>query len=138
MKTIGDALMATYAGAADALAGAVAMQWSVERHNRRGQGPAQAMRIGISAGDAAFEDGDWFGTPVIEASRLCAVAEGGQILISDLVWALAGSRTDQEIRPVGARELKGFPEAVAVSEVVWSAAVDESAVGRRCRVGWRR
>ena len=108
VKTIGDALMATYAGAADALAGAVAMQWSVERHNRRGQGPTQAMRIGISAGDAAFEDGDWFGTPVIEASRLCAVAEGGQILISDLVWALAGSRTDQEIRPARCARAQGL------------------------------
>ena len=126
VKTIGDALMASYVGAADALAGAVAMQWSVERHNRRGKGPAQAMRVGISTGDAVFEEGDWFGTPVIEASRLCAVAEGGQILISDLVRALAGSRTDQQIRPLDARELKGFPEAVAVSEVVWSAAVDDS------------
>ena len=126
VKTIGDALMATYAGAADALAGAVAMQWSVERLNRRGKGPAQGMRIGISTGDAAFEDGDWFGTPVIEASRLCGVADGGQILVSDLVRVLAGSRTDFETRSVGVRELKGFPEAVAVSEVVWAAAVDES------------
>ena len=72
VKTIGDAVMASYTGAADALAGAVAMQWSVERHNRRAKGPALAMRIGISGGDATFEDGDWFGTPVIEASRLCA------------------------------------------------------------------
>ena len=71
------------------------------------------------------------------------MAEGGQILISDLVWALAGSRTDQEIRPVGARELKGFPEAVAVSEVVWSAAVDGSVLplperlaSRRRRASW--
>ncbi|MEO7573288.1 MAG: AAA family ATPase [Acidimicrobiales bacterium] len=126
VKTIGDALMASYVGAADALAGAVAMQWSVERQNRRGKGPAQAMRIGLSGGDAAFEDGDWFGTPVIEASRLCGVADGGQILVSDLVRVLAGSRTDQEVRSLGVRELKGFPEPVAVSEVVWGAAVDES------------
>ena len=126
VKTIGDAVMASYTGAADALAGAVAMQWSVERHNRRAKGPALAMRIGISAGDATFEDGDWFGTPVIEASRLCRAADGGQILVSDLVRALAGSRTDHEVRSLGARELKGFPEPVAVSEVVWSAAVDGS------------
>ena len=39
VKTIGDAVMASYTGAADALAGAVAMQWAVERHNRRGEGP---------------------------------------------------------------------------------------------------
>ena len=85
VKTIGDALMASYTGAADALAGAVGMQWSVDRHNRREKGPPLAMRIGISAGDATFEDGDWFGTPVIEASRLCGAADGGQILVSDLV-----------------------------------------------------
>ena len=99
------------------------------------------MRIGISAGDATFEDGDWFGTPVIEASRLCGAADGGQILVSDLVRALAGSRTDHEVRSLGARELKGFPEPVAVSEVVWSAAVDTSVLplpgGRRDGVGVR-
>ena len=72
VKTIGDAIMVSYGGAADALAGAVAMQRSVERRNRRSDGPALAMRIGVSAGDATFEDDDWFGTPVIEASRLCA------------------------------------------------------------------
>ena len=126
VKTIGDAVMASYTGAADALAGAAAMQWSVERHNRRAKGPALAMRIGISGGDASFEEGDWFGTPVIEASRLCAAAEGGQILVSDLVRAMAGSRTDHDLRSLGVRELKGLPEPVAVSEVVWSAAFDPS------------
>jgi class 3 adenylate cyclase len=35
------------------------------------------MREGISAGDATFEDGDWFGTRVVEASRLCTAAERG-------------------------------------------------------------
>src|SRR3954454_21609706 len=57
VKTIGDALMVSYPGAADALAGAVAMQRAVERHNRKlGEGRL-AMRVGISAGDASFEDG---------------------------------------------------------------------------------
>ena len=85
VKTIGDAIMASYTSAADALAGSVAMQRSIELRNRRSERPRLSMRVGVSAGDAAFEDGDWFGTPVIEASRLCAVADGGQILISDLV-----------------------------------------------------
>ncbi len=128
VKTIGDAVMASYAGAADALAGAVAMQRSVERHNRRATGPSLAMRVGISAGDATFEDGDWFGTPVIEASRLCAAAESGQILVSDLVQALAGSRTDIDISSLGTRELKGLPEPISVSEVVWSSTADHDVV----------
>jgi len=33
------------------------------------------VRIGIALGDATCEDGDYFGTPVIEASRL--VRDGG-------------------------------------------------------------
>ena len=107
VKTIGDALMVSYPGAADALAGAATMQRAVERHNRKlGEGRI-AMRVGISVGDASFEDGDWFGTPVVEASRLCAAATGGQILVSDLVRVLAGSRTEFELRSVGEARAQG-------------------------------
>ena len=120
VKTIGDALMVSYPGAADALTGAVTMQRAVERHNRRlADGQMIAMRVGISAGDASFEDGDWFGTPVVEAARLCAAAGGGQILASELVRALAGTRTDLELRSLGVLELKGLPDPVAACEVVW-------------------
>lgn len=121
VKTIGDAIMVSYSSAADALNGAIAMQQSIERRNRRFEGPALAMRIGVSVGDATFEDDDWFGTPVIEASRLCAAAEGGQILVSDLVRALAGSRSDAELTPLGERQLKGLPEPILICEVGWTA-----------------
>ncbi len=120
VKSIGDALMVTYTGAADAVAGAAAMQRAVQRHNRRLEHPL-SMRVGVSAGDATLEQGDWFGTPVIEASRLCAAADGGQVLISDIVRALAGSRCAFELRPLGARELKGLPESIEVCEVTWEA-----------------
>nr|NIR40753.1 hypothetical protein [Actinomycetota bacterium]NIT98268.1 hypothetical protein [Actinomycetota bacterium]NIU21898.1 hypothetical protein [Actinomycetota bacterium]NIU70333.1 hypothetical protein [Actinomycetota bacterium]NIV58445.1 hypothetical protein [Actinomycetota bacterium] len=58
VKNIGDALMVSYASAADALDGAVAMQQNVEEQNLTGDGPRLAMRVGMSAGDATFEDGD--------------------------------------------------------------------------------
>ena len=88
VKTIGDAVMVSYKGAADALAGGVAMQRAVERRNRGAEDHRLEMRVGVSAGDATFEDGDWFGTPVVEAARLCSAAAGGQILVSDLVRML--------------------------------------------------
>lgn len=124
VKTIGDAVMVSYKGAADALAGGVAMQRAVDRHNRGNENVHLEMRVGISAGDASFEDGDWFGTPVIEASRLCAAATGTQILVSDLVRALAGSRCEFELRPLGTRELKGLPDPIAICEVDWRLAHD--------------
>src|SRR3954451_12999325 len=124
VKTIGDAIMVTYPSAADALAGAVAMQRSVARRNRRADGQPLAMRVGISAGDATFEDDDWFGTPVVEASRLCHEAAGGQILVSDLVRMLAGSRCEYEVRFLGTRELKGLPDPLAICDVEWRLAHD--------------
>jgi class 3 adenylate cyclase len=126
VKTIGDSLMVSYPSAADALAGAATMQRAVDRHNRKlGEGRI-AMRVGISAGDASCEDGDWFGTPVVESSRLCAAASGGQILVSDIVRVLAGSRAGLELRPVGELDLKGLPAPLAACEVAWQATGGEA------------
>ena len=128
VKTIGDAVMVSYKGAADALAGGVAMQRAVERRNRGLEERRLEMRVGVSAGDATFEDGDWFGTPVVEASRLCGAAAGGQILVSDLVRVLAGSRCEFTVDPLGTRELKGLPEPIAVCDVDWRVPRDATLV----------
>src|SRR5262249_32128277 len=80
VKHVGDGIMATFPGAADAVAAAVAIEQAIDRHNRRdGQHPL-AVRVGISLGDVTWEAQDCFGAPVIEAARLCDVAESGQIL----------------------------------------------------------
>ena len=119
IKGLGDGIMATFSGATDAVAAAVAMQQAINRHNRSGIGPEPvAVRIGISAGDVTFEDSDCFGTPVIEAARLCDVATGGQILTSEMVrWLVRGG--EHRFSPVGPLELKGLPEPVVACEVVW-------------------
>jgi class 3 adenylate cyclase len=82
VKNLGDGIMATFRGASQAVGAAVAIQQAIGRHNRSGAPPLQ-VRIGISAGDVVFEEEDCFGTPVIEAARLCSVATGGQILASE-------------------------------------------------------
>ena len=66
-----------FAGAAEALAAAVAMQHA-PRSTLLGRHEAVSLlglRVGISAGDVTLEDGDCFGAPVVEASRLSAAAE---------------------------------------------------------------
>jgi class 3 adenylate cyclase/tetratricopeptide (TPR) repeat protein len=124
VKTIGDAVMASYGSAADAVEGAVTMQRAVARQGRLDGRPLQ-MRVGLSAGEATFEDEDWFGTPVVEAARLCAAAQGGQILATDVVRVLTGSRTDHELRSIGELEVKGIPQPLSVCEIVWPAIDDE-------------
>src|SRR5206468_329414 len=89
-------------------------------------GAPLAIRIGISAGDVVWEDGDCFGTPVVEASRLCAVANGGQILTSEVVRLLAGSRGGHSFVPLPPVELKGLAAPLPVAEVGWDEHADDA------------
>lgn len=111
VKHLGDGVLATFVGAAEAVAAAIAIQQSVDGHFE--------LRVGVSAGDVTIENDDVFGLPVIEASRLCAHAAGGQILVSDLARMLARGRGGHSFESMGALELKGLPDAVMASEVAW-------------------
>jgi class 3 adenylate cyclase len=75
VKNTGDGLMVVFRHSAlDAVSCAVAMHEAVT--NLDADDPVQ-IYVGISAGEAAQDDGDWFGTPVNEAARLCAAAKPG-------------------------------------------------------------
>ncbi len=77
------------------------------------------MRIGLNAGEPIEEEGDLFGATVILASRLAAMAEGGEILVTDTVRGLcSGKRFLFADR--GEFVAKGFEELVRVYEVRWS------------------
>ena len=119
VKNLGDGLMIVYRGATDAVEGAIAIQRAVAAQAARPGSHALAVRVGLSAGDATNEDDDWFGTPVVEAARLCAAAASGQILATDLLRRMAGSRVVSRFSEVGDVRLKGFPEPVAAVEVLW-------------------
>jgi class 3 adenylate cyclase/tetratricopeptide (TPR) repeat protein len=121
VKTLGDGIMVVFPNPSAALAGAVAMQQSIARHNRQRPGRALAVRVGVSAGEVTCEEDDYFGTPVVEAARLCAAAQGGQILVAELAGRLAANRIGASLEPVGTLTLKGLPEPVAALAVQWQA-----------------
>jgi class 3 adenylate cyclase len=127
VKNLGDGLMAVFSSPSAAVAGAVAMQQAIERDNRRSQNPL-GLRIGLSGGEVTIEDDDYFGDPVVEAARICAICEGGQILTADVVRSMAGRRSSHRFTSRGERELKGLPEPVAVSEVAWEPAASMSGI----------
>jgi class 3 adenylate cyclase/tetratricopeptide (TPR) repeat protein len=127
VKNLGDGLMVAYDGPSAALDGAVAIQQAIFSHNRTAE-VVLAVRVGVAVGEADEEDGDFFGSPVVEAARLCAAADGGQILATDLVRVLAGRHAGHEFVGLGALELKGLPEPVACVEVRWEPAVGEPVV----------
>jgi class 3 adenylate cyclase len=119
VKNLGDGLMVVFPAASAALSCAVAMQQVVHRDNTGADRPL-GLRVGLSSGEASREGDDFFGDPVIEAARLCALAKGGQILASDLVRANAGRRSTHTLTSLGALELKGLPEPIEALEVSWN------------------
>jgi class 3 adenylate cyclase/WD40 repeat protein len=119
VKTQGDGMMVAFQGrVTDAVACAVAWQQGIDVLARRDPSLRLAIRVGVSTGEATSEDDDWFGTPVVEAARLCAVAGTSKILVSEAVRLVADD-AGIEFVPVGKLELKGFPEARAAYEVPW-------------------
>ncbi len=128
VKGMGDGFLATFGSAARAVAAAVGIQQGIDAQRFVEPHVALALRIGIGLGDVTVEEGDVFGTPVIEAARLCAAAEGGQILATSVVEALARSRGGHTFTAVGDLELKGLPDPVATVEIAWERATDDTGV----------
>jgi adenylate cyclase len=78
------------------------------------------VRIGLNAGEPVAEDGDLYGASVNLAARIAAEAEGGQVLVSDVVRQLAAGKTFRFIAR-GERVLRGFESPVPVYEFDWHA-----------------
>lgn len=60
------------------------------------------VRVGIHTGPAVSNAGDWYGATVNVAARLCAVAPGGEVMVSEATRSAASGLRDVEW---GAREL---------------------------------
>ena len=116
VKSVGDGVMATFDSALAGLDAASALHHVAARLSfSSGIGH---LRIGVSSGDMVREGDDWMGAAAIEASRLSAAAEGGAILVADVTERLCRGRSSHELRPVGARVLRGFETAIEVFELI--------------------
>ncbi|MCW2544516.1 MAG: hypothetical protein JWM40_2068 [Frankiales bacterium] len=119
VKGLGDGVMATFGSASDGVDAAIAIQQAIHRHNTTSTGERLSLRVGLSTGDVVWEDDDCFGAAVIEASRICGAAEGDQVIATDVVRLLS-RQGGQAFRPIGELLLKGLPDPVPATEVLWT------------------
>ena len=120
VKTLGDGFLVVFESAGAAVASAVDVQRAIDRQTGRGA-TALGLRVGVGAGDVGWEDGDVFGTPVVEAQRLCAAAAAGEILVADTVRLLAGSSLEAPVEDAGELALRGLERPVRAWRVRWAA-----------------
>jgi class 3 adenylate cyclase/CHAT domain-containing protein/Tfp pilus assembly protein PilF len=118
LKTIGDAIMASFAEPAWAVQAAMAMQRALRDYNRDREASEQIhIRIGINSGRALVEPHDVFGDVVNAAARVESCALPDQILISEATYR----RLPETIpsRSVGVKEVKGKSAPIELYEVLW-------------------
>ena len=117
VKTLGDGFMASFSSATQGLECSIALQQAFAEHNETAEEPIN-IRIGLNAGEPIAEDEDLFGTAVNLAARIAAKAEGGEILVADVVRQLVAGK-EFLFNDHGDTELRGFEDPVRVYEVRW-------------------
>jgi class 3 adenylate cyclase len=110
VKSVGDGFMIAFEDLRQALSCATAIQRVISDST-----PQIKVRIGVHAGRAIREGGDFFGTTVNLASRIADAARGGEILVSPALTEI--DCPFDEPREVA---LKGFTGTQKVHPLVWA------------------
>ncbi len=118
IKHTGDGIMASFTSPSRAIECAVSIQRAVAAYTEQHPEMPLQVRVGLNVGEPVAEEEDLFGTAVQLARRICDEAEGGQILVSDVVRQLVAGKGFQ----LAVRDevvLKGFEDPVLLHEVRW-------------------
>src|SRR5437660_2711450 len=113
----GDGFFVVFDSARDATDCAIAIQRRLDVQ-RRTHGYAPEIRIGIHVGDVSSSESSIRGAAVHRASRLCAAARPGSILVSREALEAGGLKATA----LQKFELKGIREPVEAAELRWEAA----------------
>lgn len=124
VKTMGDGVLAWFGAASAGVEAAVQIQSQLANHERYSD---VYVRIGLSAGEPIAESDDLYGTTVNQAARIMSMAQGGEILVSDLVRGLLQGRRYQ-FEDRGTHQLRGFRESVQIFSVDWQSASGASTI----------
>jgi class 3 adenylate cyclase len=109
-NTAGDAVMAEFASAVDAVRCAIDLQESLRARNLGYPASRQmSFRIGISIGDVVERDGDLLGDGVNVAARLQGLADPGGLCVSRTVYEQVGSKLTVKFIDIGEQQVKNLP-----------------------------
>lgn len=137
IKTEGDSFYVVFDSVSSAVRCGLAIVTSA-------QAEAEPIRVGVGihAGETIEADGEYVGSPINIAARICAQAGPGEVLVSETVRALTTTVLPVRFKSRGHRQLKGIAEPIelfAVTEAAagttgWSSP-PRRRLSRRARIG---
>jgi len=112
-NTAGDAVLAEFSSAVEAVRCAIDIQESLRTRNLA-YPPSRQMsfRIGITVGDVVERDGDLLGDGVNIAARLEGIAPVGGICISRTVHEQVANKLSVQFSDIGEQQVKNIPTPV--------------------------
>ena len=114
----GDALVAEFARASDAVSASLAFQATNATHNDRLSDDLKpVLRIGIAMGEVVIADNTVTGEGVVLAQRLEQLAEQGGLCIQGAAYETLPKRLPFEYENLGEQQLKGFGDPVKIYAV---------------------
>jgi TolB-like protein len=118
----GDALVAEYERASDAVAAALAFQQSNTAHNAKLDDDIKPeLRIGIALGEVVIADNTITGAGVVLAQRLEQLADTGGVVVQGSIAETVPGRMPFAFHSLGEQQLKGFEQAVRAFAVTLEA-----------------
>ncbi len=118
VETDGDALLAVFADAADALAACLDAQCELAGPRWRGAVRVRA-RMGVHTGEANPVGTGYVALAVHQVARICAGAHGEQVVVSGATAGAVGNRLPPgaELAVLGSFRLRGFPAPVQLAQL---------------------
>jgi len=120
IKRMGDGWIVEFANVSEAVTCAIEIQKRLRDHE------IVKLRIGVHIGDVTFQEDDIYGDGLNIAARLEALAQPGQVLISDTVHHSLDSKAIEQFAGGETVELKNVTRPVGVWR--WPAASDADAI----------
>jgi class 3 adenylate cyclase len=142
----GDEALAVFDSARQAIRSAKDLQEMFAEESDSDRDLPVRVGIGIDSGEAVeLEDGSYRGNALNIAARLCGLAHGGEVLVSDGTRHLAGQIPGLRYIDRGSMNLKGISDPVHTQRIAWEDEADDKATGRwvlmflggQSRLGWK-
>ncbi len=121
-NTAGDAILAEFASAVEAVRCATEIQAALRTRNDQ-LAPSRRLifRIGVNLGDVMLQGSDLLGDGVNVAARIQAGSQPGGICISGSVYDQVRNKLSLSFRSMGERSYKNIPQAVRTYSIAESA-----------------
>ncbi len=118
IKTIGDAIMASFSRSEQAVKAAIGIQQILQQTRRQDKNFGLKVRIGIHTGKAIVERSDVFGDVVNVAARIEQMGQGNEIFLSENTAAKIDKKTFGLVKSISFKA-KGKARKIKVYRCEW-------------------